>query len=647
MNKYGVSNIVLMTGIAISMALLLVGGFTLVTKLVEEQARSAPEFIANELKYTIETISAAPESASFFYFVPQDKDFFPVIGSLEIDRNAGKLCVARKTEDEIFNTISTKTLAQAGFGGAAYSYAKIRSMLAKRATMKGLKEDLLARKVNYFFEGTTYNFRTIFVSATEEGAALRNFMRKGYAGLTYNELEALERNPAIFREANMLFTQDQGNRLSEFAEIFEKNPKAVSDIAEHITTRNAPRSQTSWFTKLKTTAGRFYTKHKLGISIGTTIAIVGTVAAFQFMLTQDLQATILTTAQILTASLFPKIIQYILEKIGQEKLEAFGERIISAIIPLETTKAATQNIPVFGTPACLVIHAIEVVVNLVFAIYDQIQFDITLYSIFHVAETAVKAEKDEIACVNFNAPKPLLYPANCEPKASLKEPFNNEAFRVVTATQLFASAVLFTAGIPLALTSSTCAPGSSTPSTAYLAGTLIAASATAASALIPITSAFLENPSAIIPRSECDASCTGDCPNWYISASLWDQVGSGLTCVGAFTPLAIGGPICAALSFAGWASLACDAARYMSGLGFLMISPAHTLNCIFQAGNVGFNKQSYGSISSSITGETKIYANNIGFWYAQLPYVIEIEKVYESTTEDLNGRVNNIIISKK
>ncbi|MEM4713995.1 MAG: hypothetical protein QXQ79_00405 [Candidatus Nanoarchaeia archaeon] len=641
MNKHGVSNIVLMTGIAISMALLLVGGFTLVTKLVEEQARSAPIFIANELKYTIETISAAPESASFFYFVPQDKDFFPVIGSLEIDRNAGKLCVARKTEDEIFNTIATKTLVQAGFGGAAYSYAKIRSMLAKRMV---LKEDVMLGKLNYYFGGTTYNFQTIFVSATEEGAALRNFMRKGYAGLTYNELEALERNPAIFREADMLFAQEQGNKLSEFAEIFEKNPKAVSDIAEHVTTRNAPRSQTSWFTKLKTTAGRFYTKHKLGISIGTTIAIVGTVAAFQFMQTQDLQATILTTTQILTASLFPKIIQYILTKIGQEKLEAFGKRIIGAIIPLETTKAATQNIPVVGTPACLAIHAIEVVVNLVFAIYDQIQFDITLYNIFHVAETAVKAEKDEIACVNFDSPKPLLYPVNCKPKASLKEPFNNEAFRGVTVTELFASAALFTSGIPVAITSATCGPGSSTPSTTYLAGTLIAASATAASALIPITSAFLENPSAIIPRSECDASCTGDCPNWYISASLGDQVGSGLTCAGAFTPLAIGGPICATLSFAGWASLACDAARYMTGLGFLMISPAHTLNCIFQAGNLGFVKESYDNISSSITGET--YAINTGFWYAQLPYVVKIEKVYASTTEDLNDRTSNIIISK-
>ena len=98
-SKRGVTNLVMMIGIVVSMSALLIGGGVITLKLVEGQAHAEPNFIATALTSTVNLMQAAPESATFNYYTEQDDNGFPVIGSLEIDADKGILCVSKKTED--------------------------------------------------------------------------------------------------------------------------------------------------------------------------------------------------------------------------------------------------------------------------------------------------------------------------------------------------------------------------------------------------------------------------------------------------------------------------------------------------------------------------------------------------------------------
>ncbi|MGC8940980.1 MAG: hypothetical protein ACP5JY_03015, partial [Candidatus Nanoarchaeia archaeon] len=155
MQRKGVSNIVLMGGIALCIAVLLIGGMALVIKLVEAEARSQPQFIATQLTNIITLIQTAPESATYQYYTPIDDLGFPVIGSLEIDDDERVLCISKKTEDEIANTIIAETGIAAGIGGAEYAYGKVRTEMARRVAQRVVAEEI-AKKLNIRLYYGTY-----------------------------------------------------------------------------------------------------------------------------------------------------------------------------------------------------------------------------------------------------------------------------------------------------------------------------------------------------------------------------------------------------------------------------------------------------------------------------------------------------------
>jgi hypothetical protein len=191
-----------------------------------------------------------------------------------------------------------------------------------------------------------------------------------------------------------------------------------------------------------------------------------------------------------------------------------------------------------------------------------------------------------------------------------------------------------------------------------MAGAIASASAT----LGPLAYEFYKNPTSLIPKSSCDSSCDTkylrqDCPNWFISSpdtqvslgSYNVQIPAGVprtvTGVAIFGPLMTGGPACAALSAFGWAATACNGFRIFWAMTMYFIAPDQAFNFILQGYDVGFTKPKMGK--KTALGLTDEFADNgDGYWYAELPYVIEMTKIYNSGEAHADDRSTPLIIRK-
>jgi hypothetical protein len=145
-----------------------------------------------------------------------------------------------------------------------------------------------------------------------------------------------------------------------------------------------------------------------------------------------------------------------------------------------------------------------------------------------------------------------------------------------------------------------------------------------------------------MPRSLCEGQTKEslrysprDCPNWFVSIpeSEIAYVGVAGLFVGIFVTLPV---YCAYLSLIGPPSMICTAATYSTLIAIFLDAPGYTLAGLSRVYKVGFNKK----VNSPIEKYGMEFANNEGFWYAELPFVIEFTKVY-------NGSENTDIIIRK
>ncbi|MGC8885451.1 MAG: hypothetical protein ACP5KK_03100, partial [Candidatus Nanoarchaeia archaeon] len=353
MQRKGVSNIVLMGGIALCIAVLLIGGMALVIKLVEAEARSQPQFIATQLTNIITLIQTAPESATYQYYTPIDDLGFPVIGSLEIDDDERVLCISKKTEDEIANTIIAETGIAAGIGGAEYAYGKVRTEMARRVAQRVVAEEI-AKKLNIRLYYGTYFPRL---------ARIHSFL----------------------------------------------NVKVISKFSF--------MKRLSLMGKIKIYAGFF---------IGVAIASFALTWWLTGDIWQALQSVALTVIQLIIYTIFPKIITKVLVKYAPKYAERLA-RVFATNVGLSTADEGVSKIPIVGQPASLVLKAAQVIVNLVFTIWDVAERGYLMYQIWDAAGKAVAKEKGNIVCKSFNTKNPpLLHPPNLAPTVKFGDNFESD-----------------------------------------------------------------------------------------------------------------------------------------------------------------------------------------------------------------------------
>gem|GEM_PF-7068874 len=180
-----------MIGIVIAIIIILVLGLGIVFRTLELRTTTSSEAMATDLALLADTVQAAPEPISFSYYT-EIIDDYPAIGSLEIDDDAGILCVSPKSEQEIFSTVVDRASGQAGFAAVAYTVAKARSEFKRRAAGTELAEiaeltgqGLISedQRFNYLMSAQdpqSRNFRTAMLDPANDdffgtrGAWLRN-----------------------------------------------------------------------------------------------------------------------------------------------------------------------------------------------------------------------------------------------------------------------------------------------------------------------------------------------------------------------------------------------------------------------------------------------------------------------------------------
>ncbi|MEM4247772.1 MAG: hypothetical protein QXH80_00745, partial [Candidatus Nanoarchaeia archaeon] len=657
--KKGVSNIVLMLGIVLTIAILLIGGAGVVIKLIDAQARASPEFIATTLVSTINTVEAAPETATFNYYTETDADGYPNIGSLEINDDTNQLCIHSKTEDEIFASIATKTAVAAGFGGIEYAFGKQRSAVAKKATQKALTQQEVERVYPYLSKNPG-----VLARATEPGEVgeLTRKYLSGKASVTEVQLlkkkvgnEEFSKLRLASKKMNLAEKQAIGNAKPSRMAFITKYTRRVSAWVESkvsvVTSKITVWAEKNFSRKAIKYAKGAYSKLTYVKGGVKTAAFIGGIAALQTVLTggdwEDFTASLV---QMSIYAIVPQVTKYVIVKAGAKQVKSLGLKIATNLGSQRIKGGLAKLAPPAGTAACFSVHAVQVVINTVWSIYDTILFDAWLFRIYDGAGKAVKAEKDAVHCETFRAPKQvLLTPPNCVPKATFK------TTSTPYAAGYTASGILFSSAAYSAATSAvfTCQPGGVKEE--FDSAVTLPALAVSAVAMGTTTGTLIyelqKNPDLLIPETSCDpapgtdtcdATYLGqDCPNWFISTSP-DVVGGTQT--GVVLALMQGGPVCTALSISsGWGGMACNAARVSFAIAAFLAAPQNVYQVMLQADKVGFTK----TVQTPKSGLRldKEFANNVGFWYAEFPYVIEMTKIY---TDDANSddRHSNLVIRK-
>jgi hypothetical protein len=373
-------------------------------------------------------------------------------------------------------------------------------------------------------------------------------------------------------------------------------------------------------------AGRIFSGVKAGGKLGVTAAIAG--GAVYIISGGDWPATMSAVGLVVLTNYGPRLVQAIMVRI----IPNFTARMAALAgtnQALTAAEALQQPIPVYGQIAFIAKKGIEAAINLAFSVYNTIVLDLTLFTIRSAAGNVVDNERKALACQDFNVPKkPLLSPPNCSPSVEFGEPINS--WKDVYTGSFLTSAGLFGGAsgclvLPVSVVSAAAANLCWIP--------VIAAIGSFAPTVISLSNEVINNPSAIIPKTQCNpaagtATCDReylgqDCPNWFLS----DPGGGSALAGGTFVGLLQGGPACAALSAFGAAGMFCDAARVSAAMGTYAGFPGEVTNFMLQAYEVGVHKSNIGvRTDAPLEGE---FASNDGYWYAELPYAIEFIKTQE------------------
>jgi uncharacterized protein YneF (UPF0154 family) len=660
--KRGVTNIVLMLGVAMCIAILLIGGFLLVTKLVEAQARSSPEYLATELVTLINTVQTAPETITFNYYTETDVNGFPVIGSLEIDDSKNLLCIHPKTEDEIFGSIADQAAVGAGFGAVGYVPNRIRSAVAARAASKaaqykaifgdmssiGLDEKMLYRAGSDTEEGLIlrkYLANPQSLSKTE-GKTLQKLVTKDEMRQLRTAQKVVSNNPALAKglEASV----EKPDSLSEriMAKIPYTDEKKVATLGEQVMVQmeKAGENPSLW----ERTKGALKATAK---APGQIIFMGGTLFATYMLTGGDWQTTSLVAVQLVGYRYAYKFVGWIAEKV----VAKFGTSLAAAVPPTVVAATAYKTFgeickddpdPISKPVICAtagIAKAAEVLTNIVFSAYNTILLDTQLLTILSASSHQVAVERNALACKTFEAPKQvLLTPPNCNPEVKYGAAFQN--YQAIGAGTFWTTAGALWVATYWSFTTAFIPSASNIPQIeAYGA---LAAGMTPAYGSLAAT--LIQDPTGLIPKSGCNPnSCDTkylrqDCPNWFLAQTgLTSQVSGSY-----FSTMLEGGPVCAAMALTGMAGTLCNAARFTTGMAIFLTAPSEVFNFFLQGYAVGLNKPEIKSKTApEFPNLTNEFSDNQGFWYAELPYTIEITKVY--TNETTLGSRNPPIIIKK
>ncbi len=655
--KRGVTNVVLMLGVAMCIAILLIGGFLLVTKLVQAQASSSSEFLSTELVTLINTVQTAPETATFEYYTETDQNGFPVIGSLEIDDSKNLLCVHPKTEDEIFGSIADQAAIGAGFGAIGYVPNRIRSATAARAAVRsaqnkaifgdmadlGLDEKLLYRAGSDTGEGLMLRKAMVNPQSLswKEDQILMKTLTDNEIRQVENAQKVVANNPALAKglEASVQKPDSLSERIAAKIPYTEENK--VATLGEQAMVEMQKAGEKPGL--LKRVGG------ELMPTKGQMIFWGGTLFATYMLTGGDWQTTSLVAVQLVGYKFAYKFVGWIAEKV----VAKFGTSLAAAV-PQSVTEATAYKM--FGEAAKLpppanfpfiiaaaAAKAAEVLTNIIFSVYNTILMDTQLLTILSASSHQVAVERNALACKTFEAPKQvLLTPPNCNPEVKYGAAFQN--YQALGAGTFWATAVSL--WIATGWSASTAFIPSATDIPAIEAYGALALGMTPAYGSLAAT--LIQDPTGLIPKSGCNPdSCDTkylrqDCPNWFLAQTGLTSAISG----SYFSVMLQGGPMCAALSLTGMAGTLCNAARFTTGMAIFLTAPSEVFNFFLQAYAVGLNKP---EIKSKTAPEfpdlTNEFSDNQGFWYAELPYTIEITKVYTNETT-LNSRNPPLIIKK-
>lgn len=676
-NAKGVSNLVLMLGIIIAMAVLLIGGTAITFRLLDAQASSDPRFVTTSLVSIINTVQAAPETATFNYYTDTDSNGYPIIGSLEIDDSKGKLCVSKKTEDEIYSTVLTKTAIAAGLGGVEYAYERQRSSAAQKAASKIAQAKDLERAFPTLSKaGTNPKLLSKATEKTTQGDLYRKFLLgKELSPAEMKKFVNIEMEDGLSKdvllakwnmapeERDLLEKLNQPSRFEKLTFITKYLRSVSSTIDRKIsvyTSRIANWAGARIGYKAVSYVGGGLKAVRVATGGLKGAAFVGGLALLQTQVTGgNLNDFIANAEQISVFAIAPKIISYLLTaKIPDFILKRLPSQTSGNTI-LERVKEWLARLPPpWGQASCFAVHGGQIAVNFVYSIWNTVTFDNWMLKIYDAAGSAVSSERSQISCQTFSPPSAtktvLLTPPNCMPKVEFGPAL--EGFKKdVYAGAYLAAGTAFAGATDLAFAEAplTCETGGIAEAIGAntLTALTIGAIATVGTATGFLADALIKDPTTLIPKTSCDpapgtSTCDTvylqqDCPNYFMSY----MPGAGdIRNTWAILGLMQGGPACAAVGAAsGWGSVTCDAARVSLAASVFFFAPQAVYSVMLRTNEIGFTKTV--NQPKSALGLTGEFANNNGYWYAELPYALEITKLYTNDTV-LDDRTGNFVIRK-
>ncbi len=658
--KRAVTDIVLMMGVAIAMAVLLVGGFSLVTKFVQVQAQTSPKFTATELVALMNTVQAAPETVTFDYYTPTDQNGYPIIGSLEIDASKNTLCIGPKTEGEMFGEIADQAAIGAGFGAIGFASNRIRSAVSARSARTAAINNALFGNFKKTLSDTMLT--TALTDPDEKGKIARKILTG--KGLNDKEVaEFLDNGPnAMFKGAERKNLGEAADKLTQVdidsldavdktleiqsaglltrirAKIPFTEEYEISKFGQKVEAYGAANGERTLYQKAKGVVGV--------VGKGKGFIFAGIAAAGTYWLTGgDWTATLITFVQMSVMHYLPQLIEYIIKNMGTK----FATRLAGAVPKSVATATAYKlgmdcatKAPLPIGPACLaaasIAKAAEVITNVIFATYNAISMDLTLTQIHNAATKQVAAERNSISCEKFVAPKKvLLTPPNCKPQVDFGKTF--KANQKILVGEFLPTAVGLWAATGWA------AATSYIPN-AKLIQTQIIPYGELALGLVPaygsLAYTLYKDPTGMVPMPSCGSSCDTtymrqDCPNWFLSSPSLSGAGAESKVAGySFEILLNGGPLCAGLALTGMAGTLCDAARYTTAITIFLAAPEYVFNFFMHGDEVGVTKTVGKKTAPEFPALTNEFADNTGYWYAELPYVIELTKVYTDDPSSAN-----------
>ncbi len=760
-SKRAVSDLTLMMGIVIAIAILLIGGMATVIKLVEGEARASPRFVATDLVAIINTVQAAPEIAIFDFFTPQDENGYPIIGSLEIDDDARKLCVSKKTEDEIIGSIAESAGITAFGTGGQYAYETTRQKFRTFSQNKLIDKTLPSLKAKYG-EGipTTQTGKLIFASDNAAATGMKRLINSDFKVVdtpdmirlsharhrllgTYDGIEIFDNGveTALYQHivdeqgrkdvrllakytGNPLMLKDEARKISRFAKFtdsqmdelvddidvlvrtdgikaFDSRTELISgnalpagvrtnlkdvvndlhnvDIAVSIDpeantlykgatkipkwklwTRfknwRSARSANVAKTAIGMEAGKFQRMKAYGGTIISGVTIIASVVAIGYV-SGDWNEAIIQSA-------IPSILAF-----SRSFIETGAYKIFRALI---RTKAAAgvagAGDKVEDTAVCAAPPGADVVVGLgiraakatiIFAdsLYTTALMDWWLIGIYNGASSAVSKEKAAIDCESFTSTKKvLLTPPNCaidlEDGPAVKE--LGPSFKALEVQVGTLIATVTGLSIVCAMPGKVCCGarfpiymGTVMPQLILIGANIYtnqdkyAKLVTSPSDIIPRTSC---KPTPNLKTDTCDRTyLQQDCPNWYISDPGLGSVAAGAVLL----ELINAGPACAAFSWLGLVTPACNMGRYIGMTVLLVTFPGQLTGAMLQGYQVGFTKSKISAKPAPELGLTEAeFADNEGFWYAEMPFAIEFTKIYTDNTTSLDSRSGHFVIRK-